>query len=153
MGFGRIKPDNKRCDLLRGGIAQVMLAPIFLCAAQRRNNPIIYMEAQGAPSPVQPLPFGEWLLLFPLSPRWGDDQFLGGLYFLPFPYHSTSGMPSGAALPLGGFFYLVRFRGEYGQLTRKRLCTSVSFLSQSKRPRPHSPPKGGGTASGLCMPG
>ena len=46
------------------------------------------------------------LLLFPLSPRWGDDQFLGGLYFLPFPYHSSSGMPSSAALPLGGFFYL-----------------------------------------------
>ena len=92
-----------------------------------------------------------WLLLFPLSPRWGDDQFLGGLYFLPFPYHSTSGMPSGAAFPLGGFFYFGRFPWRMVTSYEKRLCTSVSFLSQSKRPRPYSPPKGGGTASGLCM--
>ena len=103
--------------------------------------------------PRRPSSAAASILLFPLSPRWGDDQFLGGLYFLPFPYHSPSGMPSGAALPLGGFFYFGRFPWRMVTSYEKRLCTSVSFLSQSKRPRPYSPPKGGGTASGLCMPG
>ena len=46
------------------------------------------------------------LLLFPLSPRWGDDQFLGGLYFLPFLAPSLGGMPVCETPSLWGAFFI-----------------------------------------------
>ena len=67
--------------------------------------------------------------------------------FCYFPCRRGGGM---ITLPLGGFFYFGRFPWRMVTSYEKRLCTPVSFLSQSKRPRPYSPPKGGGTASGLC---
>ena len=47
------------------------------------------------------------LLLFSLSPRWGDDQFLGGLYFLSFPLLQFGPMGlSIASSPRGAFSFL-----------------------------------------------
>ena len=77
---------------------------------------------------------------------WGDFTFF--LFSLP---TRSSGCLRAPRSLWGAFFILGDSLGEWSIRTKKRLCTSVSFLSQSKRPRPYSPPKGGGTASGLCM--
>ena len=72
------------------------------------------------------------LLLFSLSPRWGDDQFLGGLYFLSFPLLQFGSVPVAARQPPRGAFSFLGVPLLRTPYFSKRLRTTGSFpfLSQ-----------------------
>ena len=84
-----------------------------------------------------------WLLLFPLSPRWGDDQFLGGLYFLPFlaPY-LDAGCPR-APCSLWGAFFIWSDSHEKWSMVIENDCARPFLSFHRARGRARTPrPKG-----------
>ena len=82
---------------------------------------------------------------FPCRRGGGMINFWGDFTFFLFSLPPLPGCLSANTLPLRGFFYFGRVPWIMMHDYRKRLCTSV-YLSPTKRPRPYSPPKGGGTA-------
>ena len=61
------------------------------------------------------------LLLFPLSPRWGDDPFLGGFFFIFFRPHQGALSQPGFTPAFAGIFlsaragiFILRELAEFG---------------------------------------
>ena len=89
------------------------------------------------------------LLLFPLSPRWGDDQFLGGLYFLPFLHSLGRWDAFRRHAPVGGLFLFLGVSHEKWSMVIENDCARSFSFSLAEKAAPGSPPKGAAGAGSL----
>ena len=87
---------------------------------------------------------------FPCRRGGGMINFWGDFTFFLFSLPTLPGCLRAPRSFWGAFFIWRDSLGEWS-LRTKNDCARPFVLAPAKRPRPHSPPKGGGTASGLCM--
>ena len=92
---------------------------------------------------------GSGFCYFPCRRGGGMINFWGDFTFFLFSLPTLPGCPRAPRSLWGAFFIWRDSLGEWS-VSLENDCARPFILAPAKRPRPYSPPKGGGTASGLC---